>query len=259
MLPWPLMAFLRSRVIRSTSAPPKINFLGETVEINDNFRLYLLTVHRDVDFPPEVVANVTLLDFAMTDQGLQQHLLSTVVAEQRPDLKEQKERLVIESAKNRETLYKLETNILEVLSQSEGNILEDENAINVLSSSKTMSEEILLKQKANHSLEQRTDSECRQFSPLADYSARLFFCLDRMVHVKPIYHFTLDWFMDIFVENVQKSQKNQRADQCSMHSMKSAFTLFLCRKAFPSFSNEDRPIFTFLISITILRFEVKLK
>jgi len=43
-------------------------------------------------------------------------------------------------------LKEIEDKILEVLSTSEGNILEDETAIKILSSSKTLSEEITAKQ-----------------------------------------------------------------------------------------------------------------
>jgi len=43
-------------------------------------------------------------------------------------------------------LKEIEDKILEVLSSSEGNILEDETAIKILSSSKTLSEEITAKQ-----------------------------------------------------------------------------------------------------------------
>ena len=46
----------------------------------------------------------------------------------------------------RRQLKEIEDKILEVLSTSEGNILEDETAIKVLSSSKTLSNEISEKQ-----------------------------------------------------------------------------------------------------------------
>jgi len=50
----------------------------------------------------------------ITEQGLREQLLATVVIQERPDLQEKKEKLIVESAKNRDTLYNLETKILEV-------------------------------------------------------------------------------------------------------------------------------------------------
>lgn len=72
----------------------------------------------------------------ITQQGLQDQLLGIVVAKERPQLEEKKNELIIESAKNNKLLKKIEDKILYVLSSSEGNILEDESAINILSSSK---------------------------------------------------------------------------------------------------------------------------
>lgn len=72
----------------------------------------------------------------ITQQGLQDQLLGIVVAKERPQLEEMKNELIVESAKNNEQLQIIEDKILYILSSSEGNILEDESAINVLSSSK---------------------------------------------------------------------------------------------------------------------------
>uniref|UniRef100_A0A1A9ZUF5 Dynein heavy chain ATP-binding dynein motor region domain-containing protein n=1 Tax=Glossina pallidipes TaxID=7398 RepID=A0A1A9ZUF5_GLOPL len=50
----------------------------------------------------------------ITEQGLREQLLGTVVAHERPDLQEKKEQLIIESAKNRDDLYTIESKILEL-------------------------------------------------------------------------------------------------------------------------------------------------
>jgi len=72
----------------------------------------------------------------ITPQGLQDQLLGIVVAKERPQLEEKKNELILESANNNKLLKEIEDKILYVLSSSEGNILEDESAIKVLSSSK---------------------------------------------------------------------------------------------------------------------------
>lgn len=50
-------------------------------------------------------------------------------------------------AENKKKLKEIEDEILRVLSSSEGNILEDEGAVNILQSSKLLSDEISEKQK----------------------------------------------------------------------------------------------------------------
>ena len=53
------------------------------------------------------------------------------MAKERPELEEKKQTLIVESAKNKKQLKEIEDKILEVLSSSEGNILEDETAVQV--------------------------------------------------------------------------------------------------------------------------------
>jgi dynein heavy chain len=72
----------------------------------------------------------------ITPQGLEEQLLGIVVAKERPDLEEKKNELLIESANNKRQLKDIEDKILEILSTSKRNILEDETAIQILSSSK---------------------------------------------------------------------------------------------------------------------------
>ena len=67
----------------------------------------------------------------ITQDGLQDQLLGIVVAKERPELEEEKNTLILQSADNNKKLKEIENQILEILSSSEGNILEDENAVTV--------------------------------------------------------------------------------------------------------------------------------
>ncbi len=58
---------------------------------------------------------VSLLNFQITMDGLQDQLLGIVVAKERPDLEEEKNQLVIQSAENRSKLKDIEDQILEVI------------------------------------------------------------------------------------------------------------------------------------------------
>lgn len=123
-----------------------IKFGDGLIEYNNNFKFYITTCMKNPHYLPETAVMVTLINFMITEQGLREQLLAKVVVQERPELQEKKESLIVESAKNRNALYNAETQILQVLSSSETNILEDENAINILTSSKALSEDIQAKQ-----------------------------------------------------------------------------------------------------------------
>ena len=62
--------------------------------------------------------------------------MTVVLFAYRPDLEEERQALIVQSAANKKQLKEIEDKILETLSSSEGNILEDESAIQILDSSK---------------------------------------------------------------------------------------------------------------------------
>lgn len=127
--------------------------LGDSViEYSNDFRFYVTTKLRNPHYLPETAVKVTLLNFMITPEGLQDQLLGIVVARERPELEEEKNALIIQGAENKKQLKEIEDKILEVLSSSEGNILEDETAIKVLSSSKILANEITEKQVCKMSL-----------------------------------------------------------------------------------------------------------
>ncbi|GFH31516.1 uncharacterized protein HaLaN_30577, partial [Haematococcus lacustris] len=74
-------------------------------------------------------------------------LLGMTVAKERPDLEEDKARLIVQGAENARRLKEIEDQILRVLSSSEGNILDDGEAVDVLQASKKLSDDIAVKQK----------------------------------------------------------------------------------------------------------------
>lgn len=59
------------------------------VEYDVKFRLYLQTKLSNPHYKPEINAQTTLLNFCVTEKGLEDQLLALVVEHERPDLQEQ--------------------------------------------------------------------------------------------------------------------------------------------------------------------------
>lgn len=88
--------------------------------------------------PPGIIDKV----FPALGSGLEDQLLGQVVAEERPDLEEAKNQLIISNAKMRQELKDIEDQILYRLSSSEGNPVDDMELIKVLEASKMKAAEI---------------------------------------------------------------------------------------------------------------------
>ena len=65
------------------------------------------------------IIKVTLLNFMLTPEGLQDQLLGILAAEEKPQLEEMKNKLIVEGASNKKQLKEIEDKILKVLSASQ--------------------------------------------------------------------------------------------------------------------------------------------
>lgn len=156
------------------------------MEYNPAFQLYMTTKLRNPHFLPEVTTKVLVINAAITLQGLEDQLLGIVVAEERPDLEEMRQRLVKDGAACRSALQEVEDQILATLSKG-GNLLEDEAAIRVLDESKVLSAEISTKQQLAAETSIRMEQSRRAYMPVAQHAAVLFFCLAELVNLNPMY------------------------------------------------------------------------
>ena len=82
------------------------------VSYDNRFRLYLQTKLSNPHYKPEVAAQTTLVNFCVTEKGLEDQLLALVVDHERPDLQEQAAGLVRSLNEYNITLVELENNLL---------------------------------------------------------------------------------------------------------------------------------------------------
>ncbi|KAK6624385.1 hypothetical protein RUM44_011244 [Polyplax serrata] len=229
-----------------------LNIGDNLIPYNHDFRFYITTRLRNPHYLPEVVVKVTLLNFMITRQGLQDQLLGTVVAKERPDLEEKKNMLILESANNKKMLEEIEDKILQVLSSSEGNILEDETANQILTSSKVLSEEIQAKQKVAVVTEEEIDHARNLYKPVSEHSSVLFFCISDLATLDPMYQYSLPWFINLYNLAIENSEKSSDLEE-RMSNLNNYFTSSIYKNVCRSLFEKDKLIFSFALTIGIQR------
>ena len=136
---------------------------------------------------PEVSTRVTLINFIITFEGLADQLLDVVVRKENASLDEDRQRLIQATYANKRAQRDVEQRILDVLRTSQGNILDDEKAIDALAQSQRLAQEISHKQAVASATQAKLDDARRGYSPVARHCSLLFFLVSKLVQADVMY------------------------------------------------------------------------
>ena len=198
-------AVLMPTVTRSTYKKGRALFVkmgDKDVEYNPNFKLFLHTKMSNPHYPPEIQAETTLINFTVTQDGLEDQLLALVVNKERPDLEETKTALIIQNNEFTIKLKELEDTLLFKLANAEGDLTEDVELIESLEEAKRVADEIVLKVEESKETEEKINISREKYRVAATRGALLFFMLNSLNKVHAFYAFSLNAFVTVFSRGI---------------------------------------------------------
>jgi dynein heavy chain len=188
--------------------------LGDiTIPYNDSFRFFLTTKLANPHYAPEVQVKVSLLLFTITVEGLEEQLLNVVVAEEMPELAKQKADLVLQNAASNKQLFDIESEILYLLSNSKGNILDDTVLIETLAQAKVTGEAVKQKMKEAALIESEIALQSENYRPVAKRASLLYFVIADLGFVDPMHQYSLQWFTQLFVHGISATPPSNEVTQ----------------------------------------------
>jgi dynein heavy chain len=231
--------------------------LGETdVDYSPDFRFYITSKLPNPHYSPEICVKVTIVNFTVTLQGLEDQLLVQVVAHERPELEEEKNQLIVKIADGQKQLKDIEDKILYMLANSQGNILDDEVLIATLGASKVASKEINQQLTQAEETKIRIDTACEGYRGVAKRGSILYFVVANIGSVDPMYQYSLQFFTLLFNNCMDNSAKSVDLEERTATIIKvvteDVYTN-VCRGLF----EKDKKMFSFMITIQLMMQESK--
>ena len=123
----------------------------------------------------------------MTSEGLEQHLLSVLVANERADLEGERATLKTQTTAMTREVQELEERVLMLLSTAKGNVLDDDKLIGTLNDSKAKSNEVEQKHEIAAAKEVEIDETRDLYRPLASLAVQIYFAVSELSAIERMY------------------------------------------------------------------------
>lgn len=226
--------------------------LGDVdIDYHPSFKLYMTCNLPNPSYTTDVYTTLTVIDFAVSRFDLEDQLLTMVVANEKPDLEEQKDKLVLDINNGEKMLSKVEEEILDMLKSSQGNILDDETLIEQLDRAKNTSNEVRSKMEDSKITEVEIEKSRGAYRSVATRGSVLYFAVATMSSLSPMYHNSLGFFRNLFTHVMKNTKKSKNLDE-RLTTVINALTGTVFDKVCRGLFEKDKLLFSFVITAQIL-------
>ena len=147
--------------------------------------------------------------------------------------------------------------MLKVLSEVD-DILGDEEAIAVLMQAGALSVEIAKKEEKAKVTEKEIDDARIGYTPVALKTAGLFFSIQDLANIDPMYQYSLPFFVKLFESAIAQAEKSDVLEE-RLGFLDAEFLDLLFRQVCISLFEKDKLIFSFMLCIKLLQLAKELE
>ncbi|CAL8088373.1 unnamed protein product [Calicophoron daubneyi] len=221
------------------------------IEYSPDFRLILQTKLANPHYKPEMQAQTTLINFTVTRDGLEDQLLANVVSKERPDLEQLKGDLTRQQNEFKITLKRLEDSLLARLSAAEGNFLGDYALVENLETNKRTALEINEQVQKAKVTEVKINEARELYRPAAARASLLYFILNDLNKINPIYQFSLKAFRSVFEVAIDRTTPAEEIKE-RVKNLIESITFSVYTYTSRGLFEQDKLIFTSQMTFQIL-------
>lgn len=202
---------------------------------------------------PEICIKVTLINFTVTFKGLEEQLLGDVVIQEKPEIEQKRDEIVVSMDSDKRTLKNIENMILKLLSEStEEQILDEDTLINVLENSKKTSYEINDRIAQALIVEEEINQTRNQYRTVAIRGSILYFVIADLAGIDPMYQYSLGYIKRLFNKAIEISPQAKEL-QDRLNILIDNITRIIFTNVSRGLFEAHKIIFSFLIITSINR------
>ena len=225
----------------------------QDIPYDANFKLFITTKLPNPHYMPEVCIKVTIINFTVTLFGLEEQMLVEVMRNERKDLADKSDQLVVAIAKCKNQLTDVEKAILKLLAEVKAeDMLDDDQLIVNLKQSKTTSTEVGIALAAAEETSAEIAATREGYRSIATRSAVIYFVIASLSSVNSMYQYSLQYFKNVcnmVMKRAEPQPTTEERVEVLIADISMAMFISICRGIF----ERDKLLFAYKIAIDVQR------
>ncbi|XP_066245842.1 cytoplasmic dynein 2 heavy chain 1 [Euwallacea similis] len=186
-----------------------VRMLGKVIDCHSDFRLIMSTRNEHIKASAEIAPYICVLNFNVTYSGFIEQLLSAAVTQEKPELESRRKHLLHENEELQEKLHFLQTQLLDYLAGSQGNILSNKGLLQTLNETKSNSVAVTDALQESTKIQNVLRKECEVFLDISSFASRLYFSCKEFERYDILYSLSANAFSKLFLLCLQTTQTQE--------------------------------------------------
>lgn len=222
----------------------------QIIEYNKHFRLFLINKSKTPQCTSEIFKTFNVINFEISIEALTDQFLGVILSKESPELENKYNKNLNYYMKNQKVLEDIEYLILNTLSETKGEILEDKQAIGILDSSKKLSSEKIRKRDTLKGLLCEIQNERNDYRNLAKHASILYRSSTLLSSLSNNYIYSLDSFIKVLKIAISRSKRSPMKER-RLDFLTESLTYTFYVQIERSLLQKHKLAFTFLLAALI--------